>query len=152
MSHWFRPPAQPATPNGRSPLAAHSRSRGTAVVLLLIIVATDLELYNIRTDAWGLLTIALLTLLVADAIPFLNIGSAGTSGAARRPYAKAMIWATIFHHVTTGMGAYQHWSRETHNTPAMAIGVYGNIFLTVLGLVALLTLGNGRATGAKRKV
>ena len=115
-------------------------------------MATDLELYNIRTDAWGLLTIALLTLLVADAIPFINVGSAGASGSARRPYAKAMIWATIFHHVTTGIGAYQHWSRETHNTPAMAIGVYGNIFLTLSGLVALATLGNGQADGEKRKV
>lgn len=58
---------------------------------------------------------------------------------AARPIAAAIILATLFHHITTGYGAYQHWSRPSHHTVAMDIGVYGNIGLTLLGLLALFS-------------
>ena len=62
---------------------------------------------------------------------------ASSQSAAAKPYAKLAIMATMFHHVTTGYGAYTHWVRESHHTKSMDIGVYGNVALTVLGLVAL---------------
>jgi hypothetical protein len=43
--------------------------------------------------------------------------------------------ATIFHHVTTGIGAYQHYKLDTHYNTSMWIGVWGNVFLTVAGAV-----------------
>lgn len=112
------------------------------------LTSADLELYNIRTDAWGLITIALLTLLVADALPFLRVAP-NAPAAAKRPFAKAMVWATMLHHVTTGIGSYGHWARDSHNTTAMAIGVWGNVFLTLSGFVALSTLGSGGAVKQK---
>ena len=44
---------------------------------------------------------------------------------------------TILHHIATGVGAYQHWSQPSHNTVAMEIGVWGNVFFTALGVAAL---------------
>jgi hypothetical protein len=58
----------------------------------------------------------------------------------------------MFHHVTTGYGAYTHWSRPSHHTKAMDIGVYGNVALTVLGAAALLWgMGEEGARGKERK-
>ncbi|KAH9843240.1 Peroxisomal membrane protein LPX1, partial [Teratosphaeria destructans] len=49
VATWFRPPAQATLPNN------------------LAVEPNDLELYNIRTDAWGLLALAAILLAVADA-------------------------------------------------------------------------------------
>ena len=74
-----------------------------------------------------------------------------SSSTAAKPYAKLAILATIFHHVTTGYGAYTHWVRDSHHTKAMDIGVYGNVALTVLGVVALVWgMGEEGARGKKR--
>jgi len=105
----------------------------------------DLEIYNIWTDGWQLITLALLLLIFSNAVPlpsFLSSSSnsaqtAAQLSAARKPYAKLAILATMFHHVTTGYGAYTHWALPSHHTTAMDIGVYGNLGLTVLGAVAL---------------
>ena len=71
--------------------------------------------------------------------------------AARKPYAKLAILATMFHHVTTGYGAYTHWALPSHHTKAMDIGVCGNVALTVLGAVALVWgLGEEEGKGRKR--
>ncbi|KAK5132108.1 hypothetical protein LTR08_000359 [Meristemomyces frigidus] len=124
VAGWFRPPS-----------LSYQESFGMA--------PNDLELYNIRTDAWGLLTIAMLLLALADAVPLPEslVGSSLSSPAPsqyKKPYARAAVLITIFHHVTTGIGAYQHWKLESHHTVAMDIGVYGNVGLTVLGVAALM--------------
>lgn len=82
-------------------------------------------------------------LIFANVVPLpVNIfGSfAGNTATQRtmKPFARLLILATLFHHISTGIGAYTHWARPSHHTPAMDIGVYGNIGLTVLGLAALL--------------
>ena len=94
-------------------------------------------------DGWGLVTIGMMLLALADAVPLPEslVGSALASPAPsqyKKPYARAAVLITIFHHVTTGFGAYQHWKLETHHTVAMDIGVYGNVGLTLLGAAALL--------------
>ncbi|KAK3070327.1 hypothetical protein LTR53_010654 [Teratosphaeriaceae sp. CCFEE 6253] len=124
VAEWFRPPAQ-----------SYLVKLGTA--------PNDLELYNIRTDAWGLLTLAMLLLALADAVPLPAslVGSALADPAPsqyKKPYARAAVLITLFHHVTTGVGAYQHWKLASHHTVAMDIGVYGNVGLTVLGVAALV--------------
>lgn len=103
----------------------------------------DLELYTTRTDAFGLITLAALLLVLCDAVPLPAslVGSAATaptSSSSKKPYARAMILLTIFHHITTGIGSYSHWIHASHRTPAMDIGVFGNIGLTVLGVAALM--------------
>ena len=71
---------------------------------------------------------------------------------ARRPYAKLAILATMFHHVTTGYGAYTHWALPSHHTKAMDIGVYGNVALTALGVEALLWgVGDEQAGMGKKR-
>ncbi|KAI7132876.1 hypothetical protein KC343_g7235 [Hortaea werneckii] len=126
VASWFRPPVQ-----------AYREQIG--------VEPNDLELYNIRTDAWGLLTIAMLLVALADAVPLppalagssLNSNSSAPTQY-KKPYARAAVLITIFHHVTTGIGAYQHWKLDSHHTVAMDIGVYGNVGLTVLGVAALV--------------
>ncbi|GAB7358348.1 hypothetical protein MBLNU230_g2419t1 [Neophaeotheca triangularis] len=130
VADWFRPPSQsPAKPN-------------------------DLELYNIWTDAWGLFTIALMLLILSGTVPlpaFLSSQQhSSNSPGVKAPYAKAAILATIFHHVTTGYGAYQHWSLPSHHNRAMDVGVYGCAFFAVLG-VAAMTVGMKGVDGVKGK-
>ncbi|KAF2719366.1 hypothetical protein K431DRAFT_113004 [Polychaeton citri CBS 116435] len=116
---WFRPPSQQS------------------------FEANDLEIYTTRTDAYGLLTLSILVLVLAGAAP-LPAALAPTRQQkseveAKRPYARAAILATIFHHVTTGIGAYGHWKLESHHTVAMDVGVYGCGALALLGVVALVS-------------
>ncbi|WPH01882.1 Hypothetical protein R9X50_00473600 [Acrodontium crateriforme] len=117
---WFRPPSQ------------------------AFMTANDLEIYTTWTDGFGLLTLSMLLLALADTLPLpgqlrgSSLSSAGSSET-KRPFARAAVLITMFHHVTTGIGAYQHWVKPSHRTVAMDIGVYGNIGLTVLGVVALMT-------------
>ncbi|KAG8631521.1 hypothetical protein KVT40_000661 [Elsinoe batatas] len=114
---WFRPPAQ----------------RNLA--------PNDLEIYNIRTDAWGLLTIALMLLVVSGAVqlPFLsNSKTRGQRAAGLQPYAKAAILADVFHHVMTGVGAWSHYAKDSHYNTSMGVGVWGCTGLALLGLVTLV--------------
>jgi hypothetical protein len=109
---WFRPPSQAnLAPN-------------------------DLELYNVRNDGWCLITLALILISFTNAVP-----SAGTSKASGAlPYAKAVVAATVFHHVTTCIGAYQHYKLDSHYNTSMAIGVWANVFLTLTGGITLASL------------
>ncbi|KAK4955654.1 hypothetical protein LTR10_006593 [Elasticomyces elasticus] len=154
VAEWFRPPAQAhlvkmgAEPNGTSTV------RVDIEMLRRLIVEADLELYNIRTDAWGLITIAMMLLALADAVPLpaSMVGSSLSDPAPstyKKPYARAAVLITLFHHITTGIGAYQHWKLETHHTIAMDIGVYGNVALTALGVAALMF---GLKDGEKKHV
>lgn len=110
--------------------------------ILTLSNALDLELYTTRTDAFCLLALSATLLAVSDAVP-LPSSYAGSKladaapTAAKKPYARAVILITVLHHIATGIGAGSHWLHPTHNTVAMMIGVYGNIALTVLGVVAL---------------
>jgi len=58
---------------------------------------------------------------------------------------------TMFHHVTTGIGAFMHWVQPSHHTIAMDIGVYGNIVLTVMGVLALNSKGLEDEAGVAAK-
>jgi len=131
VAGWFRPPVMsPATPN-------------------------DLELYTIWTDGFQLLTLSMILLVLGDAVPLpkslagSSLVETSTTTAVKKPYARAVILLTIFHHVTTGFGAYQHWAKPTHHTAAMDIGVYGNVALTALGIAALVygVPGEGAVSG-----
>jgi mannan endo-1,6-alpha-mannosidase len=113
---WFRPPAQAN------------------------LMANDLELYNVRNDGWCLITLALILVGFTNAVPAQ--GTSKASGAL--PYAKAVVAATLFHHITTGFGAYQHYKLDTHYNTSMAIGVWGNVWLTLSGVVTLASLLSGQ--------
>lgn len=98
----------------------------------------------------------MLLLALADAVPLPKslVGSSLTTPApsqVKKTYARAAVLITIFHHVTTGIGAYQHWKLETHHTVAMDIGVYGNIGLTLLGAAALYGLSDGESASGGKK-
>jgi mannan endo-1,6-alpha-mannosidase len=83
-----------------------------------------------------LVTLALILISFTNAVP-----SAGTSKASGAlPYAKAVVAATVFHHITTGVGAYQHYKLDSHYNTSMAIGVWGNVWLTLSGVVTLAAL------------
>ena len=77
----------------------------------------DLERYNVRTDAWCLVTLAGLLVSLTGAIPS-HITSAPINKAAliSKPYAKAAIMWTMFHHVATAFGSYdrEHLSCYLH--------------------------------------
>ncbi|KAH9861072.1 hypothetical protein IAQ61_010808 [Plenodomus lingam] len=124
VADWFRPPSQ------------------------LNLMPNDLELYNIRNDGWCLVTLALILISLTNAVPFASPSSTNsataTATANRSPssviYAKAVVAATIFHHITTGIGAYQHYKLDTHYNTSMSIGVWGNVWLTFTGLLTWMLL------------
>lgn len=96
-------------------------------------------------------------LIFSNAVPLPTALTGGgqpdaQASRARKPYAKLAILATMFHHVTTAYGAYTHWSRPTHHTKAMDIGVYCNVALTALGGAALLWgMGEEQVKGRGKK-
>ncbi|EOA86618.1 hypothetical protein ACJQWK_08384 [Exserohilum turcicum] len=110
---WFRPPSQ------------------------LNLKVNDLEKYNVRTDGWCLVTLALILVGLTNAVPF-TAKSAKTFSSVQ--YAKAIVAATIFHHVATGIGAYQHYRLPSHYNTSMGIGVWGNVWLSLTGLFTLAML------------
>lgn len=97
----------------------------------------DLEVYNVWNDAWGLMTLAGVLLSFAKVVPH-GSGNADESARHAKPYARAVILATIFHHVTTAYGAYQHYKLDSHYNISMGIGVWANVFLTLVGSATLL--------------
>jgi len=115
---WFRPPYQAS------------------------LKTNDLELYNIRNDAWGLIAIAMILVAVSGAIP-IDSSSKSSGNPAKRSYAKYVVLATIFHHISTGIGAYKHYSLPTHYNTAMGVGVWGCSFFALLGIAALFFDMNG---------
>ncbi|KAL6706962.1 hypothetical protein ACN47E_004912 [Coniothyrium glycines] len=117
VSGWFRPPSQ------------------------LNLAPNDLELYNIRNDGWCLITLALILVSLHNAVPLSSSPSTKLSSI---PYATSIVAATIFHHVTTAIGAYQHYKLETHYNTSMFIGVWVNVFLTIAGLVTWGTIQSGK--------
>ncbi|EMD64071.1 hypothetical protein GGP41_006525 [Bipolaris sorokiniana] len=110
---WFRPPSQ------------------------LNLAPNDLETYNVRNDGWCLITLALVLISLTNAVPFTSESVKKFSSV---PYAKAIVAATIFHHVATGIGAYQHYKLPSHYNTSMSIGVWGNIWLSLTGLFTLALL------------
>lgn len=138
---WFRPPAQGGIdPNGEREDTLHIQ-RALADLMECYV---DLELYTTRVDAYGLLALAAVLLVISDAVPLPSsmAGSALTDPTvdvkAKKPYAKAIIVITMLHHAATGVGAYGHWALPTHRTVAMDIGVWGNVGLVLLGAAALV--------------
>lgn len=85
----------------------------------------------------------MLLIALSDAVPLPNslTGSAfvaPVSDRAKKPYGRVLVLATMIHHILTGIGSFQHWIKPTHRTVAMDIGVYGNVALTALGVLALM--------------
>lgn len=119
----------------------------------------DLELYTTRTDAWGLLALSALLLILCDAVPLPpgRVGSTltdqSTSAKSRRPYAVPAVVVTMAHHALTAVGSYTHYRVPSHYTFAMFIGVWGNIALIVSGVTALVWLGGlaGSVTELREK-
>ena len=105
VTEWFRPPAD-------QPILWANGAKDSITInlsLKLIKFVSDLELYTTRTDGYGLITLAALLLVLADAVPLPHslVGSAFNMPASekgKKPYAKAVIILTIFHHITTGIG------------------------------------------------
>ncbi|OSS46830.1 hypothetical protein B5807_08761 [Epicoccum nigrum] len=152
VAAWFRPPSQSK------------------------LQANDLELYNIRTDGWCLITLGLILVSLTSAIPSsssqTNANPSTTPSKAVHsadaplalqsgetnailPHAKAVVAATVFHHLTTGLGAWQHYKLASHYNTAMGIGVWGNVWLVVTGGFTLLVAmreGEAGTTAVERKV
>lgn len=136
--------------------------------------ATDLELYTIRNDGWCLVTLALILLSLTSAIPLSQttpssqtIPSPSTASKAvptptpnrtnpLLPHARAIIAATVLHHLATGVGAWQHYKLASHYNTAMGIGVWGNVWLVGAGvftlLVGMVEEGRGVRGEVERKV
>jgi hypothetical protein len=91
----------------------------------------------VRNDGWCLVTLALILVSFTNAVPFT---SAPATKLTSIPYAKAVVAATVFHHITTGIGAYQHYKLPSHYNTSMSIGVWGNVWLTLTGLFTLAML------------
>lgn len=105
------------------------------------LVPNDLEIYNVRTDAWGLLTIALMLIVVSGAVPIPFLSSSKTNKQQQfglQPYAKAAILVDVFHHIMTGLGAWDHYAKDTHYNASMGVGVWGCSGLALLGLLTLV--------------
>jgi hypothetical protein len=79
----------------------------------------------------------------------LVLSRAYSRGGVNRTYAKAFIAVSIFHHVTTMVGAWQHYKLDSHYTKAMWIGVWVNAFLTAVGGVVLGGLNNDSVARSK---
>ena len=90
-----------------------------------------------RNDGWCLVTLALILVSFTNAVPF---SSAPATKLTSISYAKAVVAATVFHHITTGIGAYQHYKLPSHYNTSMSIGVWGNVWLTLTGLFTLAML------------
>lgn len=153
VSTWFRPPVQGnVVPNGTFLLPLSAKP----LLCNLLTNALDLELYTIWTDGFQLLTLSFILILISDAVPLPKslTGSAlaeTTPTKAKKPYARGIILITMFHHVTTGIGAFQHWRLPTHHTVAMDIGVYFNVLLTGMGVAALVYGLRDEEGGRKKK-
>ncbi|KAF2852540.1 hypothetical protein T440DRAFT_30044 [Plenodomus tracheiphilus IPT5] len=150
-------PIPPLPPSPRlSPQIQHHRHRsneppGFRPPSQLNLAPNDLELYNIRNDGWCLVTLALILISFTNAVPFASPGTAKSQSQYPNTvtYAKAVVAATVFHHVTTGIGAYQHYKLDTHYNTSMSIGVWGNVWLTFTGL---LTWGLLQSRAGERDV
>jgi hypothetical protein len=102
--------------------------------------ATDLETYNVRTDGWCLISLAASLMVLSHAY--------STKGISKN-YSRAFIAVSVFHHITTMMGAYEHYKLDSHYTKAMWIGVWVNAFLTAVGGVVLGGLGSDSVSRSK---
>jgi hypothetical protein len=91
----------------------------------------------VRNDGWCLITLALILVALTNAVPFAAESAKKFSSVS---YAKAIVAVTIFHHITTGIGAYQHYKLPSHYNTSMSIGVWGNVWLSLTGLFTLAML------------
>ncbi|CAD6581741.1 MAG: Proteasome subunit alpha type-4 [Cyphobasidiales sp. Tagirdzhanova-0007] len=126
-------------------------------------VPNDLELYNVRNDAWGLLSLAGILLVLSSAVPWPDVTKIADgistnneiSLAANDPMkpkiapsiANALVLVTVAHHFTTGYGCWQHYKLDTHYNFSMGLGVWVNMFLSIVGL-ATVFIGNSGQAGA----
>lgn len=90
-----------------------------------------------RTDAIGLVTLSLLTLVLSDAVNFtttpLSTSSNALSSSSTSPYKRGAIMLTSFHHAATAFWAYLQWMNTSTSTGAFLLGVVGSGLLAALG-------------------
>lgn len=90
----------------------------------------------------------MILLIVSDAVPLPYFSTTKPQKTADTPeekaslqvkqrYARAAIVADVFHHVMTGVGAWQHYAMDTHYNTSMGVGVWGCTGLAVLGIATL---------------
>lgn len=131
----YKPPFNQKTSS--NPHQTNNNVQGFRPPSQLNLAPNDLETYNVRNDGWCLITLALVLISLTNAVPFTAESAKKFSSV---PYAKAIVAATIFHHVATGIGAYQHYKLPSHYNTSMGIGVWGNIWLSLTGLFTLALL------------
>lgn len=119
----------------------------------------DLEVYNVKTDGWGLIALAGVLVSISSAVAWPreplklpadgdwgnSVSSTTADAEAEEPPAEiskrignAIVAVTIFHHVTTAFGAWDFYKRDSHYSTSMSIGVWANVFLTAVGTLSFL--------------
>jgi len=87
-----------------------------------------------RTDAIGLVTLSLLTLLLSGAVTFTTTPISTSSDAlAASPYKKGALMLTMMHHAGTAFWAYFQYISSSTSTGAFLLGVVGSGALAMLG-------------------
>lgn len=118
-----------------------------------------LELYNIRTDAIGLLLLSLLTLMLSGVqVPFMKstraVSKAATSTTSSSTWQRAALVAiagTIAHHIGTAVLAYGQWANTATTTGAMLLGWVYSGAISLLGFYALYEVSSAQASKGKGK-
>lgn len=120
-----------------------------------------LELYNIRTDALGLLLLAFMLIALSgvanplappvarSSSPPLPKTAGPPVAAAWRRAARAAVAGTIFHHLGTAALAYQQWADPGTSTGAMLLGWAFSSGIALLGAAAFVEAGSGGAPAAE---
>ena len=105
------------------------------------LTSQDLEIYMARTDAYGLLALAILTTFLSGAVSwtpnqltFALRNSAHPANGSNDPYRLPILAATIFHHVTTGFWSGLQCLNSETRSGAMWVGVFGSGGLALLGM------------------
>lgn len=105
--------------------------------------ATSLEIYNIRTDAVGLVALAALCVGLSGAwVPGKGPGKDGGENA------RVAIAGTVAHHLGTAVFSYWQWVEPATATGAMLLGWAWSCGLAVLGAAAWVEVGKGGGDGS----
>lgn len=114
---------------------------------------TDIELYNIRTDALGLALTALLSFLLPSiASGHLTLFSTRALSASSQTaqVARVALLGTMLHHAGTGLLAYAQWAEPRTSTGAMLLGWVVSGGLSALGVAAWFGVLEGLKVGGER--
>ncbi|KAI9723204.1 MAG: hypothetical protein M1828_004307 [Chrysothrix sp. TS-e1954] len=119
--------------------------------------ATSIEIYMARTDAYGLLALALLTTFLSGAVTWTpneltfalrNVGQ--KRNGSEDPYRMPVLAVTILHHLATGYWSGLQCLSDQTVSEAMWVGVVGSWGLAALGIWAWV-IGTERGEKAVEK-